>query len=84
LTVGSGQGPGSGIIGGKHLRESTVNIDTSKKGATCLAGVQTFLTEKGNQRDVSLMDDYYQEMGIINGNCTQITFCLRKRKSIKI
>jgi len=28
----------------------------------------TFLIEKGNQREASLMDDFFQEMGFINRN----------------
>jgi len=43
-----------------------------RKGATCLAGVQTFLIEKGNQREVPLMDNCCQEMGIIKGNINSL------------
>jgi len=58
-----------GINGGKHLwdlpastlyREVKVNIDISKKRGNNLFGrCPKFLTEQGNQREVSLMDDSF-------------------------
>jgi len=47
LTNGSGQGPGSGNIGGKLSNNKYLIFP--RKETTSSAGAKTFLTEKGNK-----------------------------------
>jgi len=56
LAVRSGQGPGSGIIGGKCSNNKYLIFP--KKRDNLFAGVATFLTEKGRtkERPLSLID----------------------------
>jgi len=50
-SVGSGQGPKSGIIGGKL--SNCKYLIFPRKETTCFAGVQTYQTEKGDsKRDI--------------------------------